>query len=258
MKKIFTPLIAASCCVLAMLFTACESNTNTPTSYLYEVEQDTKYLCYDVYEASAIQNAFNKAIGYDGNMSVAHQTPKDEQMKAACEEVQKQYADAQSIYLKYDLYRVTTSAEPGAEKKTEIIGSYTMGRSLTKPFSYYTIQSNEDEAYDALKAQKESLDENVYKASYHTLLCLLGIHKSSGGASFTSESVFDARFRGLFNLDEDVPAFDNYIVTVCDSIANAHALDTLSVEAKVQIIKHQFLKEGQTEIWNHTFEPNVQ
>lgn len=258
MKKIFMPFVATLCCGIAMLLTACGSSTNYPTSYFYEVDQDIQYLCYDIYEASDIQNAFDKAIGYEGNMAVAHQTPQDEQMKAACEAVQKQYAGAKSIYLKYDLYRLTSSAEPGATKKKEIIGSYTMGQSLTKPYSYYKIQNNEDVAYDALKAQKESLDENVYKASYRTLLHLLGIHYASSGASFTAESVFDTRFRGLFNVAEDVPEFDNYVVTVCDSIANACASDTLTVEAKVQIIKYQFLKEGQTEIWNHTFEPNIQ
>ena len=258
MKKIFMPFAATLCCGIAMLFTACGANTNYPTSYFYEVEQDIQYLCYNIYEASDIQNAFDKAIGYEGNMTVAYQTPQDEQMKAACEAVQKQYAGAKSIYLKYDLYRLTSSSEPGATKKKEIIGSYTMGQSLTKPYSYYKIQSNEEEAYEALKAQKESLDEHVYQASYRTLRHLLGIHHSSEGASFTSESVFDARFRDLFGLDEDVPAFDNYIVTVCDSIANAHASDTLTVEAKVQILKYQFLKEGQTEIWNHTFEPTIQ
>ncbi len=119
-------------------------------------------------------------------------------LKAACEEVHKRYANAKSIYLKYDLYRITASAEPG-------------------------------------------------------------IHQSSAGASFTHESVFDARLRSdLGQLAEDVPAYDNYLATICDSIANAHAADTLTVEAKVQLFKHQFLKEGQMEIWNHTFLPTVQ
>ena len=59
-------------------------------------------------------------------------------------------------------------------------------------------------------------------------------------------------------MEEDNPQLDSYVATLCDSIANAHAADTLTVEATVQIFKHQFLKEGQTEIWNHTFEPTVQ
>ena len=259
MKTIKLLTLSAIGCALAMLFTACGSSTNYPIAYTYEVNQDGQYLCYDVYEANEIQTAFDKAIGYDGYMYVAHQSPQDEQMKKACEEVQKRYADAKSIYLKYDLYRITASAEPGTERKKEIIGSYTMGQALTKVYTYYSLSGNEDEAYAALKAQKESLDENVYKASYRTLLYLLGIHQSSAGASFTHESVFDARLRNdLGQLAEDVPAYDNYLATICDSIANAHAADTLTVEAKVQLFKHQFLKEGQTEIWNHTFLPTVQ
>ena len=259
MKKLFS--FFAICCASAMLFTACEpgSSVNYPTSYLYEVGQDIQYLCYDSYEAAEIQTAFNKAIGNDGSMIVAHKAPQDEQMKAACEEVKKQHADAKSIYLKYDLYRITTSAEPGVEKKSEIIGSYIMGQALTKTYTYYSILSNEDEAYAALEAQKESLDETVYNNSYHTLLRLLGVHKSSGGSYVHSESVFEARFRNVFDkLEEDYPPFDTYVATVCDSIANAHASDVLTVEAKVQVVKYQFLKEGQTEVWKHTFAPTVQ
>lgn len=253
-------LFAVLCCASAMLFTACESGSsvNYPTSYYYEVGQDIQYLYYDPYEAAEIQTAFNKAIGNDGQMIVAHKTLQDEQMKAACEEVKKQHADAKSIYLKYDLYRITSSSEPGVEKKSEIIGSYIMGQALTKTFTYYSILSNEDEAYAALEAQKESLDETVYNASYHTLRRLLGVHKSSGGSSFHAESVFEARFRNELGLGEDDPTYDNYVATVCDSIANAHATDVLTVDAKVQVVKYQFLKEGQTEIWKHTFAPTVQ
>ena len=124
---------------------------------------------------------------------------------------------------------------------------------------FFSFHSNEDEAYAALEAQKESLDENVYKATYHTLLHLLGIHRSSDGSSFTHTSVFETRLRTEFgHLEEDNPQRDSHVATVCDSIANAHASDTLTVEAKVQILKYQFLKEGQTEIWNHTFLPTVQ
>lgn len=258
MKKLFS--FFAICCASAMLFTACEpgSSVNYPTSYYYEVGQDIQYLCYDPYEAAEIRTAFNKAIGNDGQMIVAHKTLQDEQMKAACEEVKKQHADAKSIYLKYDLYRITDSSEPGVQKKSEIIGSYIMGQALTKTYTYYSILSNEDEAYAALEAQKESLEDSVYNASYHTLLHLLGVHKSSGGASIHAESVFEARFRNELGLGEDDPTYDNYVATVCDSIANAHATDVLTVEAKLQVVKYQFLKEGQTEVWKHTFAPTVQ
>lgn len=51
------------------------------------MNQDVQYLCYDVYEANEIQTAFDKAIGYDGYMYVAHQASQDEQMKKACEDV---------------------------------------------------------------------------------------------------------------------------------------------------------------------------
>ena len=258
MKKLFS--FFAICCASAMLFTACESGSsvNYPTSYSYEVGQDIQYLYYDPYEAAEIKTAFNKAIGNNGDIIEAHKAPQDEQMKAACEEVKKQHADAKSIYLKYDLYRITSSSEPGVEKKSEIIGSYIMGQALTKTYTYYSILSNEDEAYAALEAQKESLDETVYNDSYHTLRRLLGVHKSSGGSSFHAESVFEARFRNELGLGEDDPTYDNYVATVCDSIANAHATDVLTVDAKVQVVKYQFLKEGQTEIWKHTFEPTVQ
>ena len=66
MKTIKLLSLSAIGCALAMLFTACGSSTNYPTSYTYEVNQDIQYLYYDVYEASEIQTAFDKAIGYDG------------------------------------------------------------------------------------------------------------------------------------------------------------------------------------------------
>jgi len=259
MKKI--TLFAAICCALTFVFTACEpeSTVEYPDAYLYEVYQDIQYLCYDPYEAAEIQAAFNKAIGYDSNMQKTLPAPQDAQMKAACEEVQKQYADAKSIYLKYDLYRITVSAKPGAEKKAEMISSYTMGQALTKTYTYYSFLANEEEAYAALEAQKESLEEKVYKASYRTLRHLIGIHKSSEGVYIKTPSIFESRLNKEFSqMEEDNPQLDSYVATVCDSIANAHAADTLTVEATVQIFKHQFLKEGQTEIWNHTFEPTVQ
>ena len=252
---------AALCCTVVMVFTSCDSEPTVqyPTSYFYEVGQDIQYLCYDAYEAAEIATAFNKAIGNNGDMIVAHQTSQDEQMKAACEEVKKQHADAKSIYLKYDLYRITASAAPGAERKKEIIGSYIMGQALTKTYTYYSFHSNEDAAYAALEAQKESLDEKVYKASYKTLRRLVGIHQSSGGVYINTQSVFETRLsKVLGQLEEDYAPYDNYLATVCDSIANAHAADSLTVEAKVQVVKHQFLKEGQTEVWNHTFVPTVQ
>ncbi len=264
MKKVSLIIAAVSC--LTIVFNACQPSVNYPTTYMYQVKQDNSLLCYDMTEAATIQSDFDRAIGYDGYMYKAYQSQQDELMKAACEEVQKKYADAKSVYLKFDLYRTALTAEPGVENKVDLLSSYEMGQALSQPYMVYSVATNEDEAYPALEALKSTLEEKVYQASYRTLLRLLGIHKSStsssetgtSSSSFTHHSVFDNHFKNEFSrVWPDDANYDAYVAYACDSIAAAHATDTLAVQAVVKVYKTGLLNKEATQLWGKTFEPNV-
>ena len=265
MKKYFMTLAAVLCCaMMATVFNSCDPDKETyVTSYMYEVKMDYQAsVCYADDARNAI-NAFNNAIGTDGTTYKYHQTNQDSQMKSACEAVKKQFAGTESTYMKFDLYRITSSAEPGFEQKEDLIGTYVMGQALTKPFVSYSISTNQDEAYAALEAKKNDLDEKVYKASMRTLRTLLGKHTSStsqsGTVSSNISSVFDTYFKNAFiKVWEDSQANDTYIASTCDSIAAAHASDTLAVQAKVTVSKTGFLNNQVTEIWSRTFTVNVE
>lgn len=259
-------IAAVLCCMMTTtIFTSCDNEEKVTyvTSYMYEVRMDYQAsVCYADDARNAI-NAFNNAIGTDGTTYKYHQSNQDSQMKSACEAVREQFAGTESTYMKFDLYRITANSEPGSEPKEELIGTYVMGQALTKPFVSYSISTNQDEAYAALEAKKDNLDEKVYKASMRTLRSLLGKHTStstqSGTVSSNISSVFDTYFKNAFiKVWEDSQANDTYIASACDSIAAAHASDTLAVQAKVTVSKTGFLNNQVTEIWNRTFTINVE
>ncbi len=215
-------------------------------------------VCYQDEATSAI-NAFNNAIGTDGYSYKAYESNQDSRMKSACESVKERFSNVNSTYMKFDLYRNTLSADPQAQKSQDIIGTYVMGQALSKPFVTYSISSNEDDAYAALEALKNTLDERVYTVSRRTLGTLLGRHITTGSSSFTSQSVFDRQFANTFSkVWEDSQVNDNYIAHVCDSIAGAHASDTLAVQAIVTISKTGFLNKEVTQIWTRTFDANAE
>lgn len=265
MRKTLMTLAAAFCCASTLMFNACKPNY--PTTYMYQVKQDKTLLCYDMTEAATVQSEFDRAVGSDGCTYKTYKSQQDEQMKAACEEVQKRYANAKSVYLKYDLYRTAATAEPGVEDKEELLATYEMGQALSQPYMVYSISTNEDEAYPALDALKSTLEEKVYDASYRTLLFLLGLHISStsssetgtSSSSFTHNSVFEEHFKSEFSrVWPDDANYDAYVAYACDSIAAEYATDTLAVPAVVKVYKTGLLNKESTQLWGKTFEPNVQ
>jgi hypothetical protein len=191
---------------------------------------------------------------------------QDDLMKAACEAVKKAYADKvpNSIYMKFDLYRI--DSEAGQSEMAEIIGSYELGQALTKPYVTYSIVTNHDEAYKALKTKQASLDTKVYEATFNTLKTLVGLHTvvtdtlSSGAIStkyYDQHSVFEDHFKDMFgNLYLDSENGSNTIISYCDSVADSHANDTLTVEAVVAIQKTNFLTNECADVWRKTFQSN--
>lgn len=272
MRKFLMTLAALVCCVMTTaVFTAC-GDEDTPTTYRYQVALDKRssqyvdQVLYNATEEKEVLDALNQAIKYDGTVYTHYSEKQDDLMKAACEAVKKAYADKvpNSIYMKFDLYRI--DSEAGQSEMAEIIGSYELGQALTKPYVTYSIVTNHDEAYKALKTKQASLDTKVYEATFNTLKTLVGLHTvvtdtlSSGAIStkyYDLHSVFEDHFKDMFgNLYLDSENGSNTIISYCDSVADSHANDTLTVEAVVAIQKTNFLTNECADVWRKTFQSN--
>jgi hypothetical protein len=272
MKKFLMTLAALVCCVMTTaVFTAC-GDEDTPTTYRYQIALDKRssqyvdQVLYNAMEEKEVLDALNQAIKYDGTVYTHYSEKQDDLMKAACEAVKKAYADKvpNSIYMKFDLYRI--DSEAGQSEMAEIIGSYELGQALTKPYVTYSIVTNHDEAYKALKTKQASLDTKVYEATFNTLKTLVGLHTvvtdtlSSGAIStkyYDLHSVFEDHFKDMFgNLYLDSENGSNSIISYCDSVADSHANDTLTVEAVVAIQKTNFLTNECADVWRKTFQSN--
>ena len=272
MRNFLMTLAALVCCVMTTaVFTAC-GDEDTPTTYRYQVALDKRssqyvdQVLYNATEEKDVLDALNQAIKYDGTAYTHYSEKQDDLMKAACEAVKKAYADKvpNSIYMKFDLYRI--DSEAGQSEMAEIIGSYELGQALTKPYVTYSIVTNHDEAYKALKTKQASLDTKVYEATFNTLKTLVGLHTvvtdtlSSGAIStkyYDLHSVFEDHFKDMFgNLYLDSENGSNTIISYCDSVADSHANDTLTVEAVVAIQKTNFLTNECADVWRKTFQSN--
>ena len=272
MRKFLMTLAALVCCVMTTtVFTAC-GDEDTPTTYRYQVALDkrsSQYVdqgLYNATEEKEVLDALNQAIKYDGTVYTHYSEKQDDLMKAACEAVKKAYADKvpNSIYMKFDLYRI--DSEAGQSEMAEVIGSYELGQALTKPYVTYSIVTNHDEAYKALKTKQASLDTKVYEATFNTLKTLVGLHTvvtdtlSSGAIStkyYDQHSVFEDHFKDMFgNLYLDSENGSNTIISYCDSVAQSHANDTLAVDAVVAIQKTNFLTNECADVWRKTFQSN--
>lgn len=272
MKKMMM-LAAILCCVMTTaVFTACDDD-DTPTTYRYQIVLDSKSsyfgdLClYDLTEEKEVQDALNAAIKYDGTAYTHYSDRQDELMKAACEAVRAEYAGkvANSIYMKFTLYRI--DSEAGKSEMAEIIGSYELGQALTQPYVTYSVESNHDEAYEALKQMQTTLKPGVYQATLATLKTLVGVHTTvsdtlSSGVITTKymnqHSVFENHYQEFIgNLYLDTENRSNAIITYCDSVADSHANDTLAVEAVVAIQKTNFLTNERADVWRKAFKSNV-
>ena len=256
-KYLLTSAVILCGIVAATLFTGCnkEDDVKYLKSYSYDVRMGLNSVCY-ASEGEAVHAAFNAAVGATSSNRTLYQSLQDDAMKAACESVRKQYADnLQSTYMVFYLYRTTIDATPGTTNIEEVIATYELGRALTVPYVKYGFSSNEETAFAELEAKKETLTEAVYNASRKTLLRLLGHHRSTG----SNQSIFEGKFGDDFiKYWEDSENVDPYLVKTCDSIAAAHANDTLAVEAIVVLSKTGMLNGQVSEIWRKVFPANVE
>ena len=250
-KKLLLATLTVMCAMTTTVFTAYSSSDDEdhPYTYKYEVKMDPSSVGYSS-EMQTVLAAFNQAVGANSSYL---KSPQDNEMKAKCEAVKQQYANIESAYLKLYLIRIT--AQVGAADKVDAIATYEWGQAFITPYVEYAFVTNEDEAYAALETKKASLSDEVYKASYKTIYRLVGKHKGTAGA----ESVFEHHFQnslGLFWPDTDTNT--NIITHACDSIANAHAADTLAVDVTVAVTKTGLLNQQVTKFWEKKFSANFQ
>ena len=254
MKKNLFINAAVLCCAVSILaLTACgnEENVNYVKSYSYSISQSNRldFTYYDQSESSDILDALNTAIGANGSIYNTLSSPDDQRMINACNNVVNRYSNIKSVYLVFDLVRETYDPAPEAGRKVDVIKTYKLGKALTEPYVTYSFTSNSEEAFAELENKKESLDEKVYKATRRSLIQLVGRHYSSGGIYGGISSAFEGRFRGALGSPyKDNTDDQNYLVHVCDSIAQAHLSDTLAVKAVVNVCKTDILDEQQISI----------
>jgi hypothetical protein len=235
MKKILMTLAAVLCCAMtAITFTACgdDDDTNYPATYKYDVVVTDEFFNSEQYsEDKSVETAFKHAIGGDVSYYEMLKSPKDTEMKAACETVKNQYANTvQFPYLKLGLVRTTATAEPGKVEKNDTIATYELGKALTTAYVTYYYASNKDEAFEALAAMKDSLGNEVYRERYQTLAYLIGSKSISSPFEMALGKYIKKHL-------PDTEANTRAITHICDSIAQAHESDVLAVDATALVGK---------------------
>ncbi|MBO4500242.1 MAG: hypothetical protein J5732_08335 [Bacteroidaceae bacterium] len=263
MKKSFMTLAAVFCCtILASMFTACNKDDSNPSTddpyYSYSVKLSrADFNLFDENESEMLQNAFNAAIGEEGRQY--WQENRDNQMKTACDAVRDRYINSvQSVYMEFSLIRSTYRKGTGAAHD-DTIGTYEFGKALTHPYVRYAFRTNILEASEALAAKKETLEEDVFKASSKNLKRLLGVQVTDpdGTVRPSMKSYFDNSLVGrvyevVLYTQEDEASMKH----ICDSVADAHANDTLAVDAKIVLTKTGYLNHQTEEIWSRLFNAN--
>ncbi|MBO4635025.1 MAG: hypothetical protein J5669_06600 [Bacteroidales bacterium] len=234
MKKYF--FAAILCC--AAVFTACNPIVQVSDSYSYDVRQDIVTTFAKNEDVSAIQNALVKAT----NNGQPYSSNQDAAVKQACENVVKQFASIESVYVRFYLVRYFASANNAAARQEEVIGTYAFGAATRDPYVSYSYASTAEEVTNALKAEYEakgdSATENetkIYKASRRTVLAL-----TSG---------FDKLISKLYGPWFDYDVNDKHIQEWCDSIYNAHAKDTLTMEITFAAYKKGYPEGEKAELW---------
>ena len=240
MKKYILTLAAVVCCAMTTtVFTACgDDDDPTPSKgYHYEVSHDI-LKCVDtkgVYKS--IQNDFNKAIGYNGNMYNVSGNMKDNEMKNACDAVQKQYENADCFYNRFFLIRVTTDIQNGTTyKMNDTLATYQFGEATKQAYYIYAYTSTYNDVVKDLTKQKSTMDPAVYKATVNTINAL-----TTG---------FKMRMDAIKNPVIENKAMDEAIKYSCDSIFEAHVRDTLAVKITYAVYKTEFVEGKWEYVWN--------
>jgi hypothetical protein len=264
MKKNLFVNAAVLCCAVSILaLTACDKdeNVNYIKSYSYSISQANRFdfAYYDENESSDILDDLNRAIGANGSVYNTLSSPDDQRMINACNNVVNSYSNIKSIYLVFNLIRETHDPTPGAERQIDIIKTYPLGKALTDTYVTYSFTSNSEEAFAELENKKETLDEKVYKATRRSLIQIVGRRYSSGGVYGGISSAFEGRFRGALGYPyKDDTDNQNYLIYICDSIAQAHSNDTLAVKAVVDVCKTGILDEQTSVIKTYEFAVKVE
>lgn len=242
MRKKTMTLAAVLCCSLTMfLFSACIKEETKKTGYTYDMIQ-LWYVNNENDEFDNIFNAFKEAIGITGGSGMLiHYSIKDDEMKAACESVVAQYANAKSTYLMYGLVRNTESSN---DYRKDTIAFFAVGQALDMPFSMFKYDDHEHDFIEQMRAIRDSIGEEAYQTCRRTFT---NIHRDY------------INHLGTLNKYIADPANETTqrVLFVCDSLANVHMNDSLFIDLNITINKTILLLNETSQIWNHTFHANL-
>ena len=273
-------LAAVLCCTISnIVLTSCEAEKSYPTMYRYEVEQKkelsdllgSRY--YTSSDSRSVQDAFNAAIG-STNGNYSQNRNMDAEMKSACDQVQSRYVNSiESTYMKFILWRITTSADPDSQDTKEAIGEYVVGKAVNTPYVDYSVETTGNEARAALDAMKSELGDSLYKVCRKSLSYLLGYtstssstgSSSTGSSTVSSISISTSVYENVLQKEyitvkpwEDTEAHDRTVREWCDYITQNLDPLTLAVGGTVNVVKTGVINKQKTVLWTKTFEPNLE
>ena len=251
MKKIMMTLAAVLCCAMTTtVFTAC-GDDDTPTSpvagaYQYFVEFDIlNSYGYYADEAQMVNAALNKAVGLEGNIyKKTYTSNQDAEMKAACEEVLKQFPNLKSLLLGFTLY-----GNNGVAGQALVVAKLKAGKSLTTPYAKLVL--------------KDEYDTKGMKAIIDSLYSLKTAEDSAKVESLRKKSN-NFRTQLYLNIKEAIKDvsdawylakdLDGYNTVFFDQIANAfEEPDSLLYDFTITVSKERLPEADKTKLWEKTF-----
>lgn len=244
-------LVAFVCSLIATtVFTSCgdDDETTSATGYTYYVEPVISPIPYEDSEKNVVENALKQAVGYSGTMYKVYETRQDEQIKAECDALKRQYTNLSSVYFAFKIYCKNT-----ATYQEELVATYEFGKCLTTPYAVMTIGYAHDK--DRIKAVKDSL---------LSLRTAADSAKWDTWSTANGNSVWNIQVDFNQQLKEVLGKYcnDNYLEQNCnkaflEQIASAHANDSLFIDYYVEVCKRKIPNGNKEVYWSKIFKANL-
>ncbi len=232
-------LAAILCCSLtAVMFSSCEEEIINKKGYAYEVNTGW-WVEANQAEHNAIDNAINQILGNEGDRLEVYSSVQDDRIKEACEALRNQYSDLESVLLTYHIIRNTNE---GSNRWKDTVVTYFFGRAVGTPYAKYSLEQHTHEMAEQLSAIRDSIGEEKYQAQRHTFIRVTRDYTNILKA-----------YTEHYNPEA---AATQHVLSLCDSIANAHLNDTIIVPIHLTVSKIDLFNQS-TEIWDHTLPANM-
>ena len=255
MKKLMMTLAAVLCCAMTTaVFTACgDDDVETlPVAgkYQYWVKLDyTESKAYNKTEQELLIAAMNKAVGLNGTVyEKTYNSRKDNEMKAACEAVLKQYSNLESLYLVF--YLMTNDGEYGKEVA---VSKLEAGLCMSRPYAKITM---DDTKYDTkrMKALADSLnntgnpaDKDKWKA----------IQKTTNENRTKVTLFFKEKLKDVAGTWYYAESLEPWNAEYFNRLAAQLEIDTLAYDFTLTIRKETVPNYKNEVIWTKTFKANI-